>query len=94
MRTPYDFDYSEKLIYDEERLWKQLKKMAEEEGIRCSECGEFVGANAREIEPGMHAYLHVVIEETGYGEPDRILILCDECYRNLLSEAREEVKNL
>jgi len=88
--TPYDFDDGEKLIYDEERLWKQLKKMAEEEGIRCSECGEFVGANSQEIEPGIHAYLHIVIEETGYGEPDRIHILCDECYKKWLKEADAE----
>ena len=86
MATIWEAHDVERLARDEEQIWKLLKKMAKDGGIKCTKCGDFVSGTSRDPSVGVHIFLHVVIKEMqsegqqDRRQPDKVLILCDRCY--------------
>jgi len=83
MDNPYEFDNSDRMIWLEERIAKMLKEMAEDQGLRCTECGGYLFDYAEEVDGGVHRLFTVYIEEGEYGEQDKIHILCNKCAKEL-----------
>ncbi len=82
MATIWETHDIERLARDEEQIWRLLKKMAKDGGIKCTKCGDFVSGTSRDASVGVHIFLHVVIKEMqNEGKrADKVLILCDRCY--------------
>ena len=79
MTNPYEDDSGEKIMYDEERIVAMLRDMAENGGLKCTECGEYLFENAETVDEGVHRVFAVYVEEGEYGHPDEIHILCNKC---------------